>query len=619
MCGICGIFNYGNKREVQEIIVRNMCRVMKHRGPDDEGVYVNEFIGLGMRRLSIIDLVSGYQPIHNEDKTIWIVFNGEIYNYLNLRKNLLEKGHVFYTHSDTEVIIHLYEEYGEKCVEQLRGMFAFAIWNENERKLILARDRLGQKPLHYYYDGEKFLFASEIKSILAYDTIKREMDFEAFDEYFTFGFISAPRSIYKNIRKVVPGNLLIFQNGRINQYPYWRLSFENNISHLEEEEIVAQLLAILEESVKIRMIADVPIGALLSGGIDSSTIVAMMTRNSSKPIKTFSIGFSEEDFDETHYARIVAQRFGTDHYECIVKPDFMSIIDEIVWQFDEPFGDDSALPTYYVSKITREKVTVALSGDGGDEVFGGYPMYLRAIADLEYDKYPSPIKKIAKLMAYAYPRFLPKGRQLHKLASCDTDRFIERCFVFDPNSKNALYSKQVKAELQKTDASEFKRHFFKDVHNQDFVTQRQYNDLMHYLPDDILAKVDRMSMLNSLETRSPFLDHKLIEFTASIPSNLKIHNGNTKYILKKSLEGILPKEILTRGKKGFGVPIKYWFSNELYPYCHEILSSQIFRKRGFFNQAAIEFLLKRQKNSGRGSRKLWLLICFELWCRAGKF
>lgn len=621
MCGITGVYYYNSDKLTDRDILNRMTDVIEHRGPDDRGTYIDKNVGMGFRRLSIIDLSeAGHQPMSNSDNSIWITFNGEIYNFLETRDHFLRSGHSFKSKTDTEVIIKLYEERGLDFVKELRGMFGLAIWNQKKRELIIARDRVGKKPVFYYDDGQKLIYGSEMKSILKHPDLILEYDYEAINEFFSFGYISAPKTIYKNVRKLQSGHILICKNGRISTEQYWNIDLQKCKPYESEQEAIEHLKFLINESVKIRMISDVPIGAFLSGGVDSSIVVAYMAMNSSKPVKTFSIGFNETDFNETQYARIIAKKFETDHYEETVNPDYSNILEEIICDFDEPFGDSSALPTYVVSKITRKHVTVALSGDGGDELFGGYRLYKTAINDLKFNNIPSIFRKPINFIADHYPDQLRGGHLLKRMGAENQQmRYIERFFSYNVREKQSLFSFDALRLLSIENSYSEKMKFFDESSNFDFINQMGYNDFKHYLPEDIMAKVDRMSMLNSLETRSPLLDHHIIEFAFRLNGSFKIKNNESKYILKKAMAGILPNEILYRKKMGFGVPVKHWFSNELSNYCFDLINSEEIRNSGLFNVKSLNRYLKIHKSGTRDmSVKLWFIVTFALFLKGQK-
>lgn len=620
MCGITGCV-LGEGEAPSADVLDRMTDALAHRGPDDRGTWIKNNVGLGFRRLSIIDLsAAGHQPMLNDDESICQVFNGEVYNFQALRNNLEETGVRFRSRTDSEVVLKLYQATGMDFLGRLRGMFALAIWDEEKRRLLLARDRAGKKPLFYYYDGKRILFGSEIKSIVKHPGLDLTYDYDAIDEYFSFGYISAPRSVYSKVRKVRPGHFLTFEHGKLTESAYWTPRLEPVSKSFDRVVAVEQLRSLLNDAVKIRMVSDVPLGAFLSGGVDSSAVVAFMAANSSQPIKTFSIGFEESDFNETRYARCVAEHFGTDHHEEIVRPDYASILEDIIQDFDEPFGDSSALPTYVVSKITRRHVTVALSGDGGDELFGGYDLYGIALNDRRFDAIPVWAKQLLLAASDAYPRSLRGAGLLRRMAARTPQlRYIERFFTFNPADKRILYSQALQEHTSRTDPFFPKATYYAEAAHLDFLNQIGYNDFKHYLPDDILVKVDRMSMLNSLEARSPLLDHHIIEFAYSLPAAWKCENGNTKVLMKEALKGIVPDEILVRKKMGFAVPVKHWFADDLFVYARDLLRSREVRESGFLNMSALEKFLRVHKAGLRDvSSKLWCVVAFALFLQGEK-
>ncbi|MBU0566545.1 asparagine synthase (glutamine-hydrolyzing) [bacterium] len=630
MCGICGKLNFDG-RPVDEGLIRKMCSVLAHRGPDDEGVYTSKHgarstehgIGLGHRRLSIIDLDTGHQPMSNEDGSIRIVYNGEVYNFLRLREDLEKKGHRFRTRSDTEVIIHLYEDYGPDCVKYLRGMFAIAIWDSPRQRLFLARDRLGQKPLVYTLTSSSFIFGSEIKAILADPQIKREVDLEALHHYLTYGYVPAPLTIFKGIKKLPPAHTLVWEKGQVKIERYWSLSYIPKLQ-LKEEEYVPRLLELLKESVKLRLISDVPLGAFLSGGVDSSAVVAMMAELSDRPVKTFSIGFEEASFNELKFARIVSRRFGTEHHEFVVKPDALEILPKLIWHYNEPYADSSAIPTYYVSQITRQHVTVALNGDGGDEAFAGYERYLANKIARSYEKIPAFIREgvilplINRLPEDTTRKSLTRRIKRFTAAIRETPerRYVRWVSIFNNLQKEELYSSEMREGMVDLDSVNLLVDVYRQAKADNFLDSTMFVDCMTSLPDDLLVKVDIASMANSLEARSPFLDHKLVEFAASLPPDLKLKGKTTKYILKKALKEYLPKDILYRDKMGFGVPIGRWFRNELKDYAYEILLDTRAKERGYFNPDSVKKILD-EHTSGRIDHwcRIWGLLNLELWHR----
>ncbi len=595
--------------------------VITHRGPDAEGFYLSHLAGLAMRRLSIIDLQGGHQPIQNEDGSVQIVFNGEIYNFQSLRNSLEEAGHRFATQSDTEVIVHGYEEYGTDVVHHLRGMFAFAIWDVNQESLLIVRDRPGIKPLHYYKDDEKFLFGSEIKSILQCERVPREVNLEALDRFLTFEYIFSPETIFKNIYKLPPGYFLLLHKGEIRLEPYW-----DNLPAVQEEHdeeyYARHLTELLEESVKMRLISDVPLGALLSGGIDSSAIVGFMAKHSSKPVKTFSVGFEEHTYNELEYARTVSKHFNTEHYEFIIKPDAVDLVEKLVKNLDEPFGDFSIFPTYLVSQMAREYVTVALSGDGGDELFAGYDTYIADWVARFYQKLPA---LLTKQVIPGFVNHIPPSPKKKGVIN-RTKRFVEgtllpdelmhtRWMIFlQTQEKQQLYAGALLDAFERGNSYKYIQEYFARSKGVAPLAQQEYVDIKTYLTDDILVKVDRMSMAPSLETRVPFLDHKVMEFAAAIPTSLKLKGLTTKYILKKAVSDLLPEKILTRGKEGFSIPIKNWLMNELRPLLLDTLAEERIKKRGYFQPHYVRQLVQEHLNGKENhSHRLWALIVFEIW------
>jgi len=629
MCGIAGQISY--KKIIKVRNIHAMIQALSHRGPDDAGIYVNvqeseyerlkplkndlkgPFVGLGHRRLSIIDLSTGHQPIHNEDRSIWIVYNGEVYNFNRLRKELIVKGHKFYTATDTETIIHLYEEYGENCVKYLRGMFVFAIWDDNKKKLFIARDRIGKKPLYYSWDNSTLHFASELKGILRCPELKRDIDIDGLLHYLQFGYIPDPLSIFKNVCKLQPGQYLTIQNGKLTKRKYYNLNFET-INYDNEQEIFQKFQSILEESVKIRLISDVPLGAFLSGGIDSSTIVALMALEMGIPVKTFSIGFEEDEYNELPYARKIAAKYGTDHHEMIVRPDNFDLIDNIIKYFDEPFGDPSSIPTYYVSKLASSLVKVVLSGDGGDELFGGYDSYAVTICRNKYQKIPSVIRGGIKNASAWLPSGVFGKNYLYNIALPIEERFLDYISHISIQRHQNLLSSDMFENLKKYKPLFY--NYFEKVSNINPLSKLQYIDMNTYLPGDILVKVDRMSMAHSIEVRVPFLDQELVNFVNSIDPYFKVNCLERKYILKKLAKSLLPSEIIKKRKQGFAIPLKYWFKDDLNNYMKDILFDPKSQNRGYFNQ---NYLKKIISNHERGRKDhstiLWHLMVLELWHR----
>jgi len=626
MCGIVGKYSF-KQIPVSNDLLHDMCDVIVHRGPDDEGYYINGNIGLGMRRLSIIDLQTGNQPIHNESKEIWIIYNGETYNSPELRAELERKGHKFYTRSDTEVIVHCYEEYGDECVSKLNGMFAFAIWDERRRRLLLARDRLGIKPLFYTVSDGSLLFASEIKSILQDRTVKREVNLHALHSFLSLNYIPHPETIFKGFYKLPPGHILTCErDGEVKIREYWDVKFgmDGKGEVKSEEEYAEELREKLKESVRLRLLSDVPLGVLLSGGIDSSSIAALMSILVDEPIKTFSIGFEEKSFNELEYARIVAKMYGTDHHEMIVKPNAVELLPKLVWHFDEPFADSSAIPTYLVSKMAREHVTVVLSGEGGDEVFAGYETYAAYQAAELYSKIPRLIrKKLIRPIVHSLPTSTKKVSFDYKAKIfVDGDDYSpERRhywwkLIFSEDAKKQLYSQEMlSGNVFEDSFGEFANYFDK-TDAVDMLNKILYVDTKVYLANDILVKSDRSSMANSLELRVPMLDHNVVEFAASLPPELKLKGFKKKYILKKAMEPLLPKKILYRKKKGFSIPAPSWLRNELKEMVLDVLSPAELKRTGYFNPDYVNQLLKQHFNLVKdNSRPIWGLLTFMLWHR----
>jgi len=600
--------------------VHRMCQTIVHRGPDDEGVYARGPVGLGMRRLSIIDLSGGKQPIHNEDQSIWVVFNGEIYNFPELRRELEARGHRFYTHSDTEVIVHLYEESGADCVKKLRGMFTIALHDERRGTLLLARDRLGKKPLHYALHQGRFYFGSEIKTILAVQPELAEVDPEGLLQYFYFGYIPDPLTIFRNIRKLPAGHSAEFRNGEIKISQYWDLPEYGTHPAVTEQECLEQLEKRLQEAVRIRLISDVPLGALLSGGVDSSIVVALMARESSKPVQTFSIGFKEEKFNESEYARYVAERFGADHHELVLDPDLEDTLTYLSGMLEEPFGDSSMLPTYYVCRMARQQVTVALSGDGGDELFAGYDRYLTAIDRRKFDSLPRWIGSIYRDRIHGLIPARTYGKNLAWNASLnERDRYLDAMSFFPVlhRERHLFTSEFLQTAISLSDPLREWQHLYDDAPAKDRLSRLLYLDTKTYLNGDILAKVDRMSMATSLEVRVPMLDHEFVEWTASLPIEWKFRNGTRKYLLKKLAERIgIPPALLHRRKQGFSLPLVHWMRDEMRDGLLGILSEPRTLQRGYFKPKAVRSLLDEHFRGYRDhAGAIWLLLVLELWHR----
>ncbi len=622
MCGICGVVGATPEERIARFVVERMRDTMVHRGPDDHGIYLGPGVGLGHRRLSIIDLrPEGRQPMANEDGSVRIVFNGEFYNFAEHRQWLIERGHHFRSLTDTEVILHLYEELGEKCVERMRGMFAFAIWDERRRRLFMARDRLGQKPLFYACDGRRLLFASEPKAILAYPDFTPAPDLQAINHYITLGYVPGPFSAFKGIQKLPPAHYLTFQDGRVETHPYWRLSFAPKLK-IGAAEAREEVIRRLTESVRLRMVSDVPIGAMLSGGIDSSAIVALMSRLSSRRVRTFTIGFKEPDYDETAYARMVARRFDTEHHEFQVEPDALEILDKLAWHYNEPFADPSAVPTYYLCKAARDHVTVALNGDGGDENFAGYVRHSVNLLASYAGWMPQPMRHgVGVILAALYRLFGPAGRlKRHRNILPETfrldraDAYAALLAQFNRFHREALYSPDFARQVKMSASEDLIAQLGRRDGIANTVDSMLAVDIGLYLPDDLLVKFDIASMAVSLEARSPMLDHELMEFVARLPVKFKMTPVTRKAILKSAFDGILPKEILYRRKMGFGLPIDHWFRGELSGYLSDKLLSRRSLERGYFNRQFIQQLID-EHIAGTHQRHylLWNLLMLELW------
>jgi asparagine synthase (glutamine-hydrolysing) len=632
MCGIAGIFDRTGQAVERSILAR-MNAQLAHRGPDDEGYHISGSIGLAQRRLRIIDLATGRQPMANEDGTVWVTFNGEIYNFREFRDELIQLGHRFATASDTEVIVHGYEQYGAGCLQKMRGMFAFAIWDAKRHELFLARDRVGKKPLFYAWVGGQFVFASELQGLLQHPNIKKEVSPEAIDEYLTYGYIPAPRTAFRNIFKLLPGHYLTVGveqgEGRLAEpQRYWQLKYEPK-QNLSEQEAGEAFLEIMKEAIRLRLIADVPLGALLSGGIDSSLVVALMSQMTDRPVKTFSIGFDDQAFNELPFARLIAKRYGTEHHEMVVRPSALEILPLLVRHYGEPFADSSAVPSYYVAQMTRQHVTVALNGDGGDECFAGYDRYLGSTMADRYQRIPRVLRtRLLEPLATLIPDRLPRRHRLGQLkrfikvaGESRPGRYIQWMSYFRPAQKQKLYSPEFRSRLNEKEATAWlaERYGAVSRNGRDALDAILALDIESYLPYDLLVKMDIASMANSLEARSPFLDHKVLEFTATLPAGMKIRGKTLKYLLKKSSRDLLPPEVLNRRKMGFGVPVGDWMRGDLRPLLDDVLLSDESLQRGYFDPEHVRGLVAahidgRQNNGDQ----LWALLWLELWHREFK-
>jgi asparagine synthase (glutamine-hydrolysing) len=626
MCGIAGIFDLRGRSEIDRVLLRRMTDILGHRGPDGGGFHHAAGIGLGHRRLAIVDLVTGDQPLFNEDRTVCVVFNGEIYNFQPLMAELTALGHVFRTRSDTEVIVHAWEEWGEACLERFNGMFAFALWDARREVLFLARDRLGEKPLYYCLlaDG-RLLFASELKSLLLSPNVDRRLDPQAIEEFFAFGYIPDPRSIYLGVRKLAPAHYLILRRGESRPEPrsYWDVQFVDGAS-ARREEVEEELIARLRESVRMRMIADVPLGAFLSGGVDSSGVVAMMAGLKKEPVGTFSIAFGAKGWDESAHAAEIARRYSTDHHVRDVDPNSFDLVDRLATIYDEPFGDSSAMPTFRVCAMARENVTVALSGDGGDEVFAGYRRYRwHCFEERVRRVVPGHLRRpLFGTLGALYPKLdwaprpLRAKATLEELGRDTIDAYFSSVSVCSDALRQRLFSAGLAHELQGYNAAEVLRSHMMRCGSEDPLSQVQYADFKTYLPGDILTKVERASMASSLEVRVPLLDHTLVEWVAQLPSHLKLHRREGKYVLKAALEPYVSKEILYRPKQGFAVPLAAWFRGALRGRLRETLGGPVLRESGFFDMATIGILLDQHQSGERDhGAALWTLSMIESFLR----
>jgi len=611
VCGIVGIVRFDG-RPVQRDVLVGLRDMLRHRGPDDEGLYLSGSVGLGHRRLSIIDLAGGHQPMSRG--RCHIIYNGEVYNFLDERDQLKRSGARFETRSDTEVILALYERYGDRCVEHLRGMFAFGIWDEEKRRLLLARDRVGIKPLYYYADEKLLVFASELKAVAAHPQVPTDQAPDALIEYLTYGYILAPKTIYRDIKKLSPGHVLTADGAGVRTSPYWDLATEPDPGK-SEAECAEELYETLSDAVRLHMVSDVPIGVFLSGGLDSSTVAALMARASGQPINTFSIGFEEDRRNELPYARLVADRIGANHHEIVLKPAGLELVPELVRGFDEPFADSSCLPTYVVSRAAREHLKVVLSGDGGDEAFAGYKRYAFAMEMVAERGGPDVGgSRLRRAVLGHWPVTWGGRRSLARKALSPFEYWARTLFYFDSETLHWILSGALRGEGDSTGPRDLFGTLRGVVPKADFLSQLQYIDVRSYLVGDILTKVDRMSMLTSLETRVPLLDHKVLEKALSIPVEVRFRGKELKHILKVAMVRELPGEILSRPKRGFSIPLARWFREDWYGFARDVLLSREARQRGFFQDGRVETMLRWHhrglKNFGA---ELWALLVLELW------
>jgi asparagine synthase (glutamine-hydrolysing) len=623
MCGISGKLYFDKNRPVTKQELRRMAKTLVHRGPDGEGIGVDRNVGLAHRRLAIIDLrPEAGQPMSNEDGSVWLTFNGEIYNFRELRKDLEALGHTFRTDSDTEVIVHAYEEYGRDCLRRLRGMFAFAIWDAHTRTLFLARDRVGKKPLFYFVDHDRFLFASEIKAILTDRSIPIEPDPVAIDHYLALGYIPPPLTAFQGIQKLPPAHWLEVRDGQLKIGRYWKLRYTPK-RKISWQDAIAELQWHMAEAVRLRLVSDVPLGVFLSGGTDSSAVVAYMAQAMDRPVKTFSVGFEDAAFDERPYARLVAEHYGTDHTELVVKASVADILPRLVWHYDEPFGDPSAVPSYAIAELTRRYVTVALNGDGGDESFAGYDRYVPNRRSRYGDVLPLGMRRKVAALIRRLPETWRHRQPLLKvstiadaLAQIPEHRYTRWFGQFTLDQRQQLYTEDFRKTVTKSDPEALFVEAFGQSDAEDWTDATLDTDINLYLPGDLLVKMDRASMAHSLEARSPFLDHVLMEFVASLPPTLKLVGSEKKRILKKALRGMLPDAILDRPKRGFEPPLANWFRADLQGVIHDILLSPCALQRGYFRPESVAAVWE-EHCSGREDRSLhlWELLMLELWHR----
>lgn len=634
MCGITGAVWTDPEKGLDEGALRRMVEVLRHRGPDDEGVYTSHLklrpgrssapgVALGFRRLSIIDVAGGHQPMPNEDGSVQVVFNGEIYNYRELRRRLEGTGHAFRSASDTEVIVHLYEDEGPGMLRHLNGMFALAVWDAGRGQLLLARDRLGQKPLVYFEQPGRLLFASELKSLLEAPGVPRELDPQSIDAYLAYQYVPHPRTIFRGIRKLSPGHYAVYRGDKLSVQSYWQPDFQTEDDR-PERPYAEQLRETLTSSVRLRLQSDVPLGAFLSGGLDSTIIVGLMQKLCDEPLRTFSIGFPVAEFDETRYAAMAAEKFGTIHEEFRVEPDALEVLPKLVWHYDEPFADSSAIPTWYVSELTRRHVTVALTGDGGDELFAGYPRYRGVWLADKFDRLPNPVRRLLAARFWqklpASPRqksFLRRLKRFtDRLAEEPRRRYMHWIGIFSEALRAELYTDEFLAQLPDVDPLEFLLEAYRRSSKRDPVTSTSLTDLVTYLPCDLMTKVDIASMAHGLECRQPFLDHRVVELAARMPLREKFRRGRGKRILLEAFADLLPEPITRRKKMGFGVPIDHWFRGPLAGYVREVLTDPSTLGRGFFRPDVVRRLVDQHVGGQFDhSYRLWALLVLELWQR----
>jgi asparagine synthase (glutamine-hydrolysing) len=623
MCGIAGRFNYRTGAPVDARELRAMCDLIAHRGPDAEGEWTSGPVGLGHRRLAVIDLSpAGRQPMTTDEQDLTITFNGEIYNFLELRHDLEQRGHRFRSRSDTEVMLAAYREWGVDCLARFRGMFAFALWDANQRMLFLARDRVGKKPVHYLVDDDGLAFASEPKAFLARPAFKPEPNLEALSAFLDYQYVPSPLSAFSGVQKLPPAHYLVVRDGHVEVQRYWKLSYAAK-RRLGEDEACDELVQRLREAVRLRLVSDVPLGAFLSGGVDSSAVVALMAELSDSPVKTFSIGFDEASYNELPYARLIAQRYGTDHHEFVVTPHAADIFPQLVWHYNEPYADSSAIPTYYLSELARRHVTVALNGDAGDENFAGYGRYITPASAERFDRMPGVVRRAVGGVARRAPAparsdsIVYRGRRwLRGLADTPTGRFSRRVMIFDPDLKDEMCATAFLNAAGGADGARFLREAFEASDAADSLDALLDVDVNCYLSDCLLVKVDIATMAHGLEGRSPMLDHEFMEFAASLPADLKLRGDRTKYIFKRALGRLLPPEILERPKKGFSVPLESWFRGELRELSGDLLLDGRLAQRGYFKPGAVQRMLDEHwRGQASWHNQLWSILMLESWHR----
>ncbi|MDR7446065.1 MAG: asparagine synthase (glutamine-hydrolyzing) [Armatimonadota bacterium] len=618
MCGICGVVDLDLERPVDAGVLQRMNRALRHRGPDEEGYREAPHVALAMCRLRVIDPAGGSQPMSNEAGSVWLVYNGEVYNFRELRRQLEARGHRFRTRSDTEVVVHGYEAFGVEVVTRLRGMFAFALWDGRQQRLLLARDRLGIKPLYYWQKGGRLAFASELKSLLKLPDFPREVDPEAVDLYLTYGYVPAPWTPFRGVRKLAPGHVLVLDQAGARVQNYWDFVPAERPSRPLRES-VAELRARLQDAIRSHLVSDVPVGAFLSGGLDSSTVVALMSLAGAHPVRTFSVGFREARFDELPYARQVARRYGTDHRELVVEPQVARRLPELLSHFDEPFGDSSAIATYLVAELARQHVTVVLTGDGGDEVFCGYEWQRRHQMVRPFHRLPFALRARAPRLAGLLPAGPWRQRAAGFLADValhPADGYLRRMTLFDRQLRRELYSSGFRAALDGHESLAPLRMWLDALPESDFRNRMLYADTHFYCPEDCLVKVDRMTMAWSLEARVPLLDHELVEFLASIPPQWKLRGVTSKYLLRRAVRDLLPRDLLRKRKQGFSVPVGPWLRGPLFPAARDLLLDARARQRGWLRPEAVERLLEEHRSGGaEHGHRLYAVLGLEIWAR----